>query len=124
MANIITLINGIVSLALLYTLCSVPVQIVKRFRRKSKGLQVSPFKVIVKNFVKHWCKAALLLILLSATVTILAGKEAGLGNGDIIAYIMIESIVGNLGTSIFVGYVWMLFNRGNWSVNSQSLKRV
>lgn len=110
--------SGLSGLVFFYCLYSIPTQFVRRFRRKKKGESISPFSLILKNILKNWGIAAIIIIPVTSILIFAAGQDAGLHRTQIIHLIMINSIFGNILTSLLFGYALMVIRKDSWSVSA------
>ncbi len=115
MQQFITILNGLMGLLLLYCLVSIPVQFIRRLRRRRAGLVVSPMSLVAKKFVKNWAVAMVIVIPLAVWLTLSASRAADLMGVDLYAAIITGAVLGNLGTSMLVGYAFMQMNKARWS---------
>lgn len=119
MQLLIGLLNAIAAMVFLYTVVSVPTQLVRRFRRRFKRELVSPIGLVIKEWSKGWLLMAIILIPLSSALTFFSSRNAGLDDAQIFTLIATQSVIGNIGTSLCFGYVWMMLNKGNWSLSGR-----
>lgn len=114
------IINIAVFFAVIYSVFSVPAQIVRRIKRKRQGVPVSPMALIIKKLLKYWVLTAAVLIPVSALATFLALESSGASAQEIYIAIITKSLLGNFITSLLVGYVLMKSNKNNWSHSAPS----
>ena len=112
---LIGILNVAVSLVSIYCLFSVLAQFIRRFRRKRKGLTVSPVLLIFRKFLKYWFLTALIIIPISCILIFMSGHAAGLDGETIYTLIVTQGVAGNILTSSLFGYVFMKANKKNWS---------
>lgn len=111
----IGIINIAVFFAVIYSVISIPAQIVRRIRRKRQGVPVSPMTLIIKKLLKYWLLTAVVLMPVSALATFLALESSGASAREIYIAIITKSLLGNIITSLLIGYVLMKSNKNNWS---------
>lgn len=103
---LVKVFNLIFSIVTLYGLFSIPAQIIRRIRRKSQGKPVSPMRLIIKQYMKYWLVAFLVLTPLIMVARYLVGVENGLNSGEL-ASTVILGFLGYIGISFIHGYVLM-----------------
>ena len=111
---LVQLMNGVTGLVFLYCLFSIPIQLIRRFRRKWQGKVISPLSLIFIKLMKCWIISAVIIIPLSMTINFISLKGVGL-SGDKIAMVLYTSFIGNLGTSFLFGYIFMKANKNSLS---------
>lgn len=116
----LTIIGTITMIAVLFAIALMFTHVIRRIIRKFKGLVVSPMSLIIKKVFKYWLITAAILMPISAVLTYSRLNAIGASEGDIVTAIMLGSIMGNILTSLFVGYLWMVFNKSNWSYSQDT----
>lgn len=114
----VPLMNLVSGLVFVYCLFSIPAQIIRRFRLKRQGKAVSPMFLIVRKLLKYWFFTALILIPFSLVISYLALSERGLSGSEIYVALVLQSVIGNIGTTLLFGYVFMKENKGSWSYSA------
>ncbi len=112
---IIQLLNGITALIMIYCIISIPVQIIRRIVRKRKDLPVSPLTLIFKKLLKYWVTSAACLIPISSVLILISGNELGLSGQQLFPLIVTQAIIGNVGTSLLVAYVFLRIRKTAWT---------
>jgi hypothetical protein len=102
-------------LVFFYCLFSIPAQIIRRFRLKRQRKSVSPMLLIIRKLLKYWFFTALLFIPSSLIISYLALSEGGLSGAEIFAVLVTQVFIGNIGTTLLFGYVFMKANKESWS---------
>lgn len=120
--NTIEILNLAALLVFFYCLFSIPAQIIRRFRLKRKGKTVSPMLLILKQLFKYWFFAALIIIPLSLIISYITLRDGGLSGSEIYLTLVTKIFIGNIGTTLFFGYVWMKANKASWSYSAQEKK--
>nr|WP_181716420.1 hypothetical protein [Psychrobacter sp.] len=115
---IILILNLLALVALLYFVLAIPLQALRRFKRKKKGQVVSPISLITKKILKYWMITAAILIPTSVFITYTYLTSLGVSNGDIATAIVLQSILGNIFTSLFIGYFFMVLWKDRWSYSA------
>lgn len=115
---IILILNLLALVALLYFILAIPLQALRRFKRKKKGQVVSPISLITKKILKYWAITAAILIPTSVFITYTYLTSLGVPNGDIATAIVLQSVLGNILTSLFVGYFFMVLWKDRWSYSA------
>lgn len=115
---IIIILNLLALVALLYFILAIPLQSLRRLKRKKKGLVVSPIRLITKKILKYWVITAAILIPTSVFITYTYLTSLGVSNGDIATAIVFQSILGNIFTSLFIGYFFMVLWKDRWSYSA------
>lgn len=115
---VILILNLLALVALLYFILAIPLQSLRRFKRKKKGLVVSPFSLIFKKILKYWLITAAILIPTSVFITYTYLTSLGLPNSEIATVIVLQSIMGNILTSLFIGYFFMVLWKDRWSYSA------
>lgn len=115
----IQLMNFASGLVFFYCLFSIPTQIIRRFRLKRQGKAVSPMLLILKKLFKYWFFTALILIPLSLVISYLALSASGISSGEIYVVLVTQVLIGNIGTTLLFGYVFMKANKASWSFSTQ-----
>lgn len=110
--------NLLALVALLYFILAIPLQALRRFKRKKKGQVVSPISLITKKILKYWAITAAILIPTSVFITYTYLTSLGVSNGDIATAIVLQSILGNIFTSLFIGYFFMVLWKDRWSYSA------
>lgn len=82
---------------------------------KRQGKAVSPMLLIIRKLLKYWFFTALILIPFSLIISYLALSEGGLSGSEIYAALVTQVFIGNIGTTLLFGYVFMKANKGSWS---------
>nr|WP_181718436.1 hypothetical protein [Psychrobacter sp.] len=111
-------LNLLSLVALLFTIIGGPFQIYKRFKRKNKGQVVSPITLIIKKILKYWIITAVILIPLSAFIAYVQLISIGASQSEIAETILLQSIIGNVLTSLVMGYFFMLLFKDSWSYSA------
>ncbi|MBO2682800.1 hypothetical protein [Shewanella algae] len=119
---LIQLLNVTSGIIVIYCLFSMPTQLIRRFRRKWNGKAVSPISLIFKKILKGWLLALLILVPISSLLTYSVLNETGAEPGHIFAVIVTQSIIGNILTSFFYGYVFIKINKSKWSYSAKEEK--
>lgn len=121
---IILILNLFILVTLLYFILATPLQAFRRFKRKSKGQVVSPFSLIVKKILKYWVVTAAIIIPVSVSITYFYLSSLSVPEGEIWTTIILQSVFGNVFTSLFVGYFFMVLWKDKWSysANPENIK--
>ena len=109
-----SLMNLVSVLVFFYCLFSIPAQIIRRFRLKKQGKAVSPMLLIIRKILKYWFFTALVLMPFSLAISYLA---LSLGGREIFVLLAVQSL-GNIGTTLLFGYVFMKANKASWSYSA------
>jgi len=117
-------LNLVSSLVFFYCLFSIPAQITRRFRLKKQGKAVSPMLLIIRKLLKYWFFTALIFIPFSLIISYLALSEEGLSGADIYVALITKVFIGNIGTTLFFGYVLMKAKKESWSYSTREDKRL
>ena len=81
---------------------------------KRQGKAVSPMLLIIRKILKYWFFTALVLMPFSLAITYLA---LSLGGREIFVLLAVQSL-GNIGTTLLFGYVFMKANKASWSYSA------
>lgn len=112
---ILVITNLVVMLFVVFAIISAPEQYLRRRKKKKNGLLVTPRKVIIRQ----WLKTSLIVGLILMPITsYLLGSELhsmGVPFGDIIFFILTEVIIGNILTTLGLGYTIAYIRKGKWS---------
>ncbi|MCD6252313.1 MAG: hypothetical protein J7J29_08335 [Psychrobacter sp.] len=121
---IILILNLFILVTLIYFILATPLQAFRRFKRKSKGQVVSPFSLIAKKILKYWVVTAAIIIPVSVSITFFYLSSLGVPEGEIWTTIILQSVFGNVFTSLFVGYFFMVLWKDKWSysANPENIK--
>ncbi|MCB0482875.1 MAG: hypothetical protein KDC83_15705 [Flavobacteriales bacterium] len=114
----VQLMNLASGLVFIYCLYSVPSQIIRRLRLKRQGKAVSPMLLIIRKLFKYWFFTALILIPFSLVISYLALNEGGLSGSEIFVPLFTKVFVGNIGTTLLFGYVFMKAKKDSWSYSA------
>jgi hypothetical protein len=109
------LMNIVSGLVFFYCLFSIPAQTIRRFRLKRQGKAVSPILLILRKLLKYWFFTALIVIPFSLVMSYLTLSEEGLSGRDIYVALVTHVFIGNIGTTLLLGYVFMKANKESWS---------
>lgn len=115
----VQLMNLASGLVFFYCLFSIPAQIIRRFRLKRQGKAVSPMLLILRKLLKYWFVTALILIPFSLIISYLALSEGGLSGSEIYVALVTQVFIGNIGTTLLFGYVFMKANKDSWSYSAK-----
>lgn len=119
---VVQLMNAASGLVFLYCLFSIPAQIIRRFRLKRQRKAISPMLLIIKKLLKYWFFTALILIPFSLVISYLALSEAGVSGANIFVALVTQVFIGNIGTTLLFGYVFMKANKESWSYSAREDK--
>ncbi|MCU8092500.1 hypothetical protein L5M18_13125 [Shewanella sp. SM20] len=111
----VELINLASGLVFFYCLFSIPAQFIRRFRLKRQGKTVSPILLIIRKLLKYWLFTALILIPFSLVISYLALSGGNLSDKEIFVLLVTQVFIGNIGTTLLFGYVFMKANKASWS---------
>jgi len=114
------LLNAVIGLVVIYSLFSVPVQIVRRIRRTRQNQPVSPMGLILRKLLKGWFISALILIPTAVALIVIAGNKSAQSGADIYFAAITQGVLGNILTSLFVGYALMKATKSIWSVSERT----
>lgn len=78
--------------------------------------------LIIKKLLKYWFFTALILIPFSLVISYLALSEAGVSGANIFAALVTQVFIGNIGTTLLFGYVFMKANKESWSYSAREDK--
>ena len=78
--------------------------------------------LIFKKLFKYWFFAALIIIPFSLVISYLALSEGGLSGSEIYVLLVTQVFIGNIGTTLIFGYVFMKANKASWSYSAQEEK--
>lgn len=78
--------------------------------------------LILKQLFKYWFFAALIIIPLSLIISYITLRDGGLSGSEIYLTLVTKIFIGNIGTTLFFGYVWMKANKASWSYSAQEKK--
>ena len=118
----VELMNLASGLVFFYCLFSIPAQTVRRFRLKRQGKAVSPMLLIIRKLLKYWFFSALILIPFALIVSYLALSEGGLSSSEVFVALVTQVFIGNIGTALLFGYVFMKANKASWSYSAREEK--
>jgi hypothetical protein len=78
--------------------------------------------LIVRKLLKYWFFTALFLMPFSLVISYLALSEGSLSESEKYVALFTQVLVGNIGTTLLFGYVFMKANKASWSYSTLDRK--
>ena len=124
MEVIISVTNVVTGLACVCCALSILFQIRRRQRRKQAGETISPMRLIIRMLLKYWLYTALIVVPLASGVSWLALTTAGMTGPEIAAALFTQTMIGNIGTTLLLGYLFMRADKDAWSDSAIEVREV
>lgn len=109
---LVSLLNLISGIILIYCIVAVPISIFIRIKRSLSGEYVSPIGSVIKRVLKNWLISALILIPTSSVITYITLSNNGVNSSDIATFIVMYSMIGNILTSLMFGIAYTIYSKG------------
>lgn len=78
--------------------------------------------LIIRKLLKYWFFTALIVIPFSLVISYLALSEGGLSGAEIYVALVTQVFIGNIGTTLLFGYVFMKAKKEGWSYSAREEK--
>jgi polyferredoxin len=124
MEVIILVTNAATGLVCVCSVLSILFQIRRRQRRKQAGETISPMRLIIRMLLKYWLYTALIVIPLASAVSWLALTTAGVTGAEIAVALFTQTMIGNIGTTLLLGYLFMRADKDVWSDSAIEVREI